>query len=677
MAGRGVTTMLVAGVAALATAATTGAALAAPATPPASATAQRSPATRTIESAPAAAHAAVDRQVTLPTGDRVRVTVGRDGRPKATVLAARHGQGRDLFQSFRIAGDLYVVPRRAAAAAARNLTSFNVSRLAGLSTPPPPVVRPHFPMQTLTLRGIDSLGRPDTGDEVIVMNVDDMRRYANFAVFNRGTAKVSVPSGHYAAFGTFWDPETFGTRLVTLSQFRVSGDRTVTLDARRATSRVAIRTPKPANPAVLDVMVARSDKRGNTFESDTGVDPQAPLKVQPVTRAPSAGSLHYAVSARMFSPRSAPTRYSYDLLFPTDGAILPDQHYAVANRDLATVRATYTATRSRQLGLDARFGALPWQSFLFAELLPMRAPLQRTEHYTARPDVSWQGDLVTILRPRTFDLIGEYQSTARTFEPGTRTSTVWGNGQPITPALVQGQLFPGLTICPACTNGRNRLYLLAFPFGDRSQHFGFPDWPVKGLRENARYVVSADGVPVAHGRDVLDAVVTLPPGTRRYRIGFHTVRRSAELSLSTDVRTSWSLPKGAMGGPAPSDWYCSDWVMTRTCRVLPLMTSRYALGTDTLGRLRPGHRVGSVTIGHLAGASAVGVTGLTAKVSFDGGDTWVPTTVSSRGSGRYRLAFTVPARARTNGYGAVRITAKDAVGGAFSQTIERAFAVAR
>ncbi len=616
------------------------------------------------------------RVVTLPTGDRVRVSVGVDGRPRAGLLPRRGD--RDVVYSFRLGSDLYVVPRRAAGEAQRDLASFNVTALAGLSTPTPPTVHPQFPMHTLTLKGIDNRGRPDTGDLIVLVNVDNMRKYNELLLFDRGIAKVSVPAGHYSAFGYFF-ANRGGLRGVMLPQFTVDKDRSVTVDARAATTRVTITTPRPARSVAQSVTLARGDRRGQVAEFDAGgFESSSAVHVQPVARAPRVGELYYAVYQRAFSRAAVEPAYSYDLEFPSVGTIPADQRFVVADRDLARADATYTSTRKRQLALDARFAALPWQTLVFADFLQMRTPLQRQEYYTARPDVSWQGDLVTVLRLPSLDLLGEYLGAARTYRPGETSATRWGNGQPITPVLEEGQLFPGLTICPACADGR-RLHLFVFPFGDADQHFGYPDFfAAKGLDESVRYGVYADGVLVDRGRSMLDTTVRLPRGTQRYRIAYNVVRRSAEFTQSTSVRTSWSLPADAEGGAPPADWACSSqWKPPETCTVLPLMTSRYELGADALGRLQPGHHVATVAIGHLHGATGVDVNRLQAKLSFDDGATWTTARVRSRGAGHYAVAFTLPKRAQTNGFGALRVNAEDAVGGTFSQTILRAFAVAR
>src|SRR5262249_15512434 len=109
-----------------------------------------------------------------------------------------------------------------------------------------------FPMHTLTMRGTNVAGRPDTGDLVFVANVTDPLKFGDFVesmnFFDHGTTRYSVPDGTYWGFGDFLGPG--GTeRLDILPQFTVHGDTTVATSARAATSEVAFITPRPSRNA--------------------------------------------------------------------------------------------------------------------------------------------------------------------------------------------------------------------------------------------------------------------------------------------------------------------------------------------------------------------------------------------------------------------------------------------
>ena len=66
--------------------------------------------------------------------------------------------------------------------------------------------RPGFALRTLTVTGTNLAGKSDTGDVVFVFNADNTALFGDFNenvnFFFQGTAKFSVPRGHYWAVGT-------------------------------------------------------------------------------------------------------------------------------------------------------------------------------------------------------------------------------------------------------------------------------------------------------------------------------------------------------------------------------------------------------------------------------------------------------------------------------------------
>ena len=90
--------------------------------------------------------------------------------------------------------------------------------------------RQSFPMHALTVTGTGLAGRPDTGDIVCVINVDNIGRFSDPAesqsVFYHGSARFSVPAGHYMAIATFYSftgTKLTGFHVVARPQFTVSG----------------------------------------------------------------------------------------------------------------------------------------------------------------------------------------------------------------------------------------------------------------------------------------------------------------------------------------------------------------------------------------------------------------------------------------------------------------------
>ncbi len=548
----------------------------------------------------------------------------------------------------------------------------SLSRIAPMHAPA--ATRPAFNMYTLTVKGIDSAGKPDTGDTVGIYNVDNLAKYAGFPFFVNGIAKVSVPVGHYAAIATFFDFTTLQVRFVTVPQFTVSGNGSVTVDARTATSKVTIATPRPATSQSTLVEVGRTDALGNTGSSAFLGDASTPFLVTPTSTPPSVGQLHYYVYAHETSP-SGVAPYTYDVEFPSDGTIPAAEHFVATAGSLATVKARYDSDSGRRPGLETEFSALPWEFFIFRSLFDVTTPLVRTEYYSANPQVAWQHVIFPYVDNATFTLEGETNSAWRKYTPGVTSSSHWF-GQPLHPRLEQGNLFPGQTVCPACINGR-KVSVLAFPFGDNDpDHFGYPSGTQPGLTENISYGIFADDVPVRAGTDFFDAVATLPAAATTLRLDYHVARVGAHFKLSSDVRTRWTVPIRTATTPLPVGWTCSDRSTSTACTVLPLLQSNYQLPTNQQGALASGAVTAIVNLSHIGNSPALALSTFKVQVSYDGGDHWSTVSSTSLGSGTYRLHFTVPAKGSTDGYGALKLTATDPAHSTLSETITRAFAVA-
>lgn len=660
---------------------------------------------------PPVAASSAPRQVTLVTGDVVTVSTQAGGRQTASVLRKNPDGPGGQFQMFTLAGDLYVVPQSAVPylGSTMDLGLFDVSRpatanyiyrpgidpqsvpkgaafgaalsaqaqldhasathttglfasLARVSAGSPATVQPNFVMHTLTVNGIDQTGAADTGDDFLVYNVDDLRKYSGQAVWNNGLAKISVPAGRYAAVSFYYDFAAGIVREVTLPQFTVNGDSSITLDARAATSPVSVTTSQAATPAINEVGYGRTDKVGQTATFTFLGGGTTSFIAQPYTKKITAGQLHYYVYTRAIGDS-----VSYDLEFPSDGAIPVNQHYVVRDNDLAAIASSYPASHPGTSALDTRFGALPWQLFLFASDLSLSTPTQRTEYYSASPDINWQGVYYSVFNPDPFELLGAYQSAWRTYSPGTSYSTTWG-GALGHPRLLEAPIYVGETVCPACLGDGNQLNLLAYPFGDNSpEHFGFPD-----STDQSTYGVYADDVPVKTG-NFLSTSAIMPAGTQTYRIDYDTNRSSADFQLATDVQSRWTVPASVQTGTLPAGWVCSTAAtQPSSCGVVPLITSGYDLPVNLLGQLPAGATTGTLSLSHLAGSPSIAFKSVKIKVSFNDGQTWKAVTATDQGAGQYALPFTVPAGAT---FGALQVTARDAVGGTFTQTIQHAFAI--
>src|SRR5262249_36293531 len=159
------------------------------------------------------------------------------------------------------------------------------------------------------------------------------------------------------------------------------------------------------------------------------------------------GQLYYYVYQRRFSPPEAEAPYSYDVEFPATGAVPADQHFTAAPSGLATITASYPATHPAPIAADVTHALLPWEHFPVRVFQLDPTPLQRTEYYTARPDLTWESLYYGVLLRSPFALLSLSASSWRTYQPGDSFATTW-DGQPQHPRLLQSALSPGQVFCP-------------------------------------------------------------------------------------------------------------------------------------------------------------------------------------------------------------------------------------
>lgn len=594
--------------------------------------------------------------VRLPTGDVVTVRT-MAGRQLVTVSPVGTGPAARNFVTLRVAGDTYVVPRLAMARIGHDfsLGQFDVTRRAagrGVGGDPLSVhgVSARFPQSTVTFRAIDPTGERDVSADLLVVNVDDLRTFAGVTFFNHGVAKLSLPAGHYAATSSFFVPTSAetGTIAVTeLPEFSVTGRRSVTIDGRRATSEVSARTPQPAAAVETDISIGRSDRNGLTAAYGVGTTgSDLSLRVSPTHRV-SVGQLHYYPYFRKASPQR-----TYDLEFPFTGVIPVDQRFAVKDSQLAANPVSYHATAPHE-GADTRFSFLPWEFGSFRSLSPLPLPARRTEYVIGNPHIRWQQDAISVVEStrRGFFIAGEILDRVRTYRPGTSIPQTYF-AAPAHPAPTPNPQYG----CTACRTGKG-LQLVIYPFGDNFPgHAGYPGFSFgrTGLTERTAFQLYSGSTVLAKAPFPV-GTFRLPAGAGTYRAMFSTLRRGPSLSLSTRITSEWTFRSAPAAGT----------------RQIPLLFARYDLPSDLRDRVAAGPTTVDLMVGHQSEADAVPVRSATLRVSFDGGTTYRPATVTDLGGGHFRARYTTPA----TGSPTFALTATDAAGGRLRQTITNAYVI--
>lgn len=623
--------------------------------------------------------------VTLPTGDRIALAAG-DGRQEASLLP---GSPDRLLTEFELDGDLYVVPEAALKGGGQlGLARFDVTRAAtggaaaggGGQGPAdravPRLSRP-YPMQTLTVNGTDDMGQPDQADAVMVVNLTDTRLFSEAESFYHGQFKVSVPRGSYALLSFFYDTERQTVRVVVRPELSVTGNRTVTLDARTATTPISVATPRPADPVEQEVTVDRAATAYGDVEYSFLEDTQQRLSWYAAPTAPATiGALHYYVYDRLSSPPGETPAYSYAAEFPADGAIPVHQAYKVTPDQLATQDTSYYAAGQSQVSLETRFSFLPWESVNFRADSELTRPLRRTEYYTGNPDITWQTSLIGRADLVAHTFADYFQDSYHRYLAGQRTRVSWLAGplregtEYYEPAAKDG------FACPACREpGALDFYI--WPFGDNDAgHVSF-----LGPDDAASYALDENGRRIATGTGMLQGLFAVDRQAATYRLTYDVTRAEPWWTQSTSVQTQWIFRSAAEAGPGPAGWTCLDG--SADCTPIPLLTARYQLPGGMLGRERPGPTTLGLRVGHFQDSAGSGsrppeqgaaVTGVSAAVSFDGGAVWSATRITGR-PGHYTVRYANPPASATDGFAAIRISARDAAGGELTQTVLNAYAI--
>jgi hypothetical protein len=536
---------------------------------------------------------------------------------------------------------------------------------------PAGTVRPHFPMHTVKIKVLGEHGEPVPFGYLTVLDVDDPLAYSANPVVVDGDVRISVPAGHYASLLFYPVLDSAGNlariRLVE-TEFVVRGPRDVTVDSRRATSLVSVHVPRRVGLTDVSVVVGRGPSDEELYSVGFGVG-DLPLRVSP-TPVVSPGVLHYYVAARLESPAGVSRPYSYDVEFPSDGAIPANQSYRVGPGSLATIDTSYYTDVPHRKGGVVRFGVLPWELFQLRSAYPIVQPLRRTEYVTADPNLVYSETLAAVMS----DQIGGFTDSGnRAYRQPERVAAAWLRG-PLGPGI-PADTGVGSYFCRACRNGDDLSVLLAPVTDSTPDHAGYLDPPGGGVVSTSRFQLFRGATRIADLADQSGGKFTVPAGADQYKVSYDQTRRAPWLTQATSSHTEWTFGSAHSGRQTvPGRWSCAG--TGTSCSALPLLTLSYQLDVNLNSQAKPGPGSLLLTVGHASGAPAVPVTAATVSLSFNGGRTWMPVRQRDLGGGRYQASWTNPPSSKARPVD-IRVTARDAAGATVSQTVSRAYHVSK
>ena len=548
--------------------------------------------------------------------------------------------------------------------------------------------RPAFPMHTLTVTASNLRGKPDNGDDVVVINADDWQTFGdgneNYNFFYHGAARYSVPAGHYWAIGDFvnFTRTSASERLVVLPQFTVKGkSTTVHLAERTASSKITMVTPRPAQVEQVGLTMIRGGLHG-TSASVGWFDSGISLWVSPTTAKPTVGTLRTFTSAQLISaPKAVGPPYVYNLDYAGPDGTIPPQRFVVTPASLATIHERYYQDITSTGGWGV-FGGFPvqWQGGIFTAILPLQLPGLQTQYMSAGPSIIWSGFYSEFYS----SMAGGQTDTFRTLVAGRQWTENWNryplHSQPAVNVL-QGRTASLFEEVPSAFRLGNTLQVSTTPFSDNQQgHSGAGFFAGSSTRVTGSYAIYQNGVRIGHGNPVNGInPVRLGAAPSVIRFALSAARWSRLYPLSPSSTTVWTWRSAREPSvKLPPSWFCGYLLVgqqlkvLRRCAVQPMLTLSYQVHGLSLSGLTPaGQQVIGLSVGHIQLAKDVPITGAHAQVSYDGGLIWQRAFVVSTGAGSFRIAFNAPAGVDVT----LRVSATDAAGSSITETILRAYGV--
>jgi hypothetical protein len=618
-----------------------------------------------------------DASTATSAAGRVRVSIGYSGavpRVPGVTLTRSGGGHADGYLTASSARTFGAALARTYAADAkahwpRRTTLFGARTISAVSRPAE-VARPAFVMRTLIVKGVDVAGKPVPFGFVVLVNVEDGRRYANAVVLIDGEARVSVPDGTYAAFG---DLSTGGTELLdAVENIQVQGPgQTLMLDARRATSTLRVSSPRPAKVSTQSFDWVREDAGGYlTVDFGFFVFGSAPVKVSPAA-APALGTLVSQSGFSLTGTAKSSLPYTYDAVYPAVG-IPAQQSHTLSTRELATLDSRYAGDDGSKmtagvihLGLSDLIGGASGGT-----AVDLRLPARRLEYLRVAPGIHWATSLFADNgAPAPIFVDGGLHNE----RAGTTRVETWLQG-PIAlriPTSTAAEIATGFAGCPVCRDRDDLLAIVAL--GDTTPDHVVAFFSDPSGKPVARFRVYKDGVLLADQPDTLGAALTVPPSSGRYRLLVSLDRRVNRPHLSTASTLDVTFVSSAATGAAlPAAVGCG---LPGPCRVPAVLQASVALPVDTAGSVHAGVHHVVLTLGHQQFATGARVTSGFVQVRIGKGR-WIGLPVRALGHGRFDATLrTTKAQARS--FVDLRVGGKDAGGGSLTQTTSRAFVLSR
>ena len=444
---------------------------------------------------------------------------------------------------------------------------------------------------------------------------------------------------------TIVSPGDGSTTLLVWPTFTLSGDASITMDARRG--------------APISVSVPRKSARSTLATSGYRRVTPSGYGLNDMIRGTDFGKLYTAqlggelgenagtLTGNVYSGWAEPgpagdfagTPYEYRLAWFTPDKLPTGFTHVVQPSELATVRHEFHTDGGDRSGVlqQASFppegGVAPLVNIRFA------VPGSRTVYYTTQ-DQQWRFTYSQLVKDSCSDTAQQY-AEPRTLQAGRRYTRQWENGP----------LGFNLNAQSYAERMGNTLRFNVPPFADQD-----PSDTGYSLLDTGTTSFSRDGVQVVDLPTYFyDARGPVPPAESTYRLET-TVDRSSGFDTSTVIHAAWTFRSAQV---ATDKWY-----------PMPLLGLRFLPRLDP-DNAAPGGRVVQVPLVVTRKDGGTGLSALAVEVSYDDGKSWRTVHALPAGPDRWLLSLTRPSGPAP--YISLRATATDKTGSTAEYSVLRAF----
>lgn len=566
--------------------------------------------------------------------------------------------------------------KQAAADRAAHRTSstlFGAARI-GVTAGPAHVVKPAFAQVTTRFTVLDRSGRPAPFAMLFLLNLDDPEKFTDGVAVMAGQARASLPKGRYNVFAAISDDTSDSVVTLPVITARTNLQK-FTIDARRATAKVSLVTPRPTAAdyelTSLDLLqtvtIESNDWAAETF-TDNGVLEfgRRDLFINP-SAAPPTGTQTLSTGFLFGNDQQSAAPYSYTASYQSTGAISSSQRHvvgAVATLDMSY----YRIARGVVDGIShtpLSTGDAPTSSFGWATPPGGRA----TDYLVAARGTLWQDDYLPSMDPSA-TVMADAQDVPRERLAG-RTYPVDYLRGPLAPGVPVAATGSGY-LCYSCRTD-DQLVVGLLPFTDSVPgHFGSIGL-TDGAVTVAAFKVWQDGKLVDSETNASGLMLMAPGRQSTIRTRLEMWLSPAGFTRSTHSITDLTFHTSAKDPLAPASWDCGTdpWDGPTTCRVPSELTTSVPLPTALDSTMTVGAHPFTFSIAPILGNAPVTAT---IHISADGGRTFTNVPVTALGNNQFRAELTNPPNAVGKSV-TVRVSGHTAGGDSITQTTDSAYVV--